>query len=334
MGTLCHVGPAKARILVEALEAGALDTTAPAERDDHLEPDELPHPIDDPLEGAEELVARAVARSAERDAAATPAERVVHLPSDQPIAIVHVGDPHIDDDGCDWVRLAADLDVIRRTPGMYGGLLGDVTNNWVGRLERLYAHQETTAEQAVLMWGWLLRRVPWAYALMGNHDLWNRGEHLMRLWCQTAAVRVAVAARHEARVVLRAPCGAELRIRARHDFRGGSQWNPAHALTKAARLDGGWGDVYVAGHRHTAVAVHDWTDSGRGVWALRAAGYKRHDDHAAALQLAEMPAGLASVTTVWDPSAPVHDRVEVFWSAARAAERLTQLRGRAALRTP
>ena len=37
----------------------------------------------------------------------------VKIQKDEPIAIVWMGDPHIDDNGCDWVTLRRDIDIIK-----------------------------------------------------------------------------------------------------------------------------------------------------------------------------------------------------------------------------
>ena len=55
---------------------------------------------------------------------------------ERPLAISFWGDPHVDDNGCNWPRLREDLDTINNTEGMYAASLGDASNNWVGRLSR------------------------------------------------------------------------------------------------------------------------------------------------------------------------------------------------------
>lgn len=73
----------------------------------------------------------------------------VQVNSDKPIAVTLVGDPHVDDDHCDIVSLEHDLTVVGKTKGMYAGHIGDLTNNWVGRLAALYAHQSTTFSEGL-----------------------------------------------------------------------------------------------------------------------------------------------------------------------------------------
>ena len=70
----------------------------------------------------------------------------VVVPISGPIGIVHFGDPHVDDDGTDWAALERDIKLVRETEGLFASNIGDTTNNWVGRLGRLYGQQATSAK--------------------------------------------------------------------------------------------------------------------------------------------------------------------------------------------
>ena len=54
-----------------------------------------------------------------------------------PVGVTFFGDPHIDDDYCDWDALRSDIQTINRTECLWAVNLGDVSNNWIGRLQRL-----------------------------------------------------------------------------------------------------------------------------------------------------------------------------------------------------
>lgn len=94
----------------------------------------------------------------------------VNVTMDGPVGICHFGDPHVDDDGCDWPALRQHVDTVKRTPGMLAGNVGDLQNNWIGRLARLYGEQGTSARESWAMAEWLMRSVPWLYLVLGNHD--------------------------------------------------------------------------------------------------------------------------------------------------------------------
>jgi hypothetical protein len=97
--------------------------------------------------------------------------RQVRLKTNAPIGLGFFGDPHVDDDGTNLRKL---LDHARlfdgRTEGLYGALLGDVANNWVGKLERLWADQSVNHREAFRLTEHFLQSVMWLFVVWGNHD--------------------------------------------------------------------------------------------------------------------------------------------------------------------
>lgn len=85
------------------------------------------------------------------------------------IGILHFGDPHVDDDGTDLATLREHSDLTKQE-GVWGANVGDTTNNWIGRLARLYANQSTSAAQAWKLAEWFINRTRWLYMIGGNHD--------------------------------------------------------------------------------------------------------------------------------------------------------------------
>ena len=61
-----------------------------------------------------------------------------------PIAILHMGDNHVDDPGTSIDLLERHVELISQTEGLFGANVGDMANHWVGRLARLHAHQSVT----------------------------------------------------------------------------------------------------------------------------------------------------------------------------------------------
>src|SRR5689334_8453996 len=82
--------------------------------------------------------------------------REFKVPTDGPYALMLFGDPHVDDDGCNWGLLENHCDLARETEHLYAISVGDASNNWVGRLTRLYANQETSVATARQLIKWLL----------------------------------------------------------------------------------------------------------------------------------------------------------------------------------
>ena len=218
-----------------------------------------------------------------------------------PIGICHFGDPHVDDPGTDIRLLEQHINIVNKTPGMLAGNIGDLHNNWVGRLSRLYAEQTTTAREAWVLVEWLIKSVDWLYLVKGNHDVWSgAGDPLDWMSLQSGIMKS-----HGARLNLTFPNGAQTRINARHDFRGHSQWNEAHGPKKAAKM--GWRDhILTCGHKHTSQYTTDKCPAtGLISHIVRCAGYKVWDSYADELGLPDHATFPAAVTII-DPDEPDH----------------------------
>lgn len=248
----------------------------------------------------------------------------VTVNSDRPIAVTLIGDPHIDDDGCDIVQLERDLEIIRNTEGMYAGHLGDLTNNWVGRLARLYANQTTTAKQAIMLMEWMLNAAPNLFVVGGNHDCWNQGMDLIGFVMRQHTNSVVNA--HGVRLALNFSNGKQVRICARHDFKGHSQYNPNHGHRREQLWGGNKDHVYVSGHRHSDAASVIPQPDGTCSWSFLVSGYKVIDDYAHENGFHEARMA-ASVTIVIDPNAPCEaELVKPFWNVEAAAKYLNFIR--------
>jgi hypothetical protein len=104
-----------------------------------------------------------------------------------PYGIAHFGDPHVDDPGTDLALLERHVSAVSKTYGLFAGNIGDMHNNWVGKLIRLYAKQETTAKESWMLVEWLMRAMPWLYVVMGNHDCHDASTEAFvrgRGWCR------------------------------------------------------------------------------------------------------------------------------------------------------
>ncbi len=287
-------------------------------------------PADEPGEDSdvEDLIDRRVAAFQRK--AARKAKKVHRVEANAPFAVCHFGDPHVDDDGCDWPELLRTIDTIKATPGMRAGNVGDTINNWVGRLEKLYKHQTTTEGEAFALAGWLMRAVPWDYVVLGNHDHWNQGSIIFDLLARDS--QIVALEPHEARIEYVSPrTGNTCRTVIRHDFKGHSMWNKSHAAMKVSKMRP-WGDLYVCGHRHIWSINREETHDKRIATALRVRGFKRFDDYADAGGFQEDSYG-ASITTIHDLDHPLlTERMRVFHDVEEAAAYLGWLRARAAKR--
>jgi hypothetical protein len=245
---------------------------------------------------------------------------------DGPIGLSFFGDPHIDDDGCNWPLLRRDCEIHRKTPALFGVNIGDTTNNWVGRLMRLFANQNMGQSRARKLAKWLLPEsgVTWLAWLIGNHDAWNEGDAILR----AMGGHLVPMEDWQAQFKLVFPNGRECRIWAAHDFPGHSQWNSLHGPQKAAHTKD-WAHVYACGHKHNWAAHQEESASKEFVyWLLRARGYKFFDSHSEHLGHASQQEG-AAITAVINPDASnMAGLVQAFADMEAAADYLTFLRKR------
>jgi hypothetical protein len=243
-----------------------------------------------------------------------------------PIGLLHFGDPHVDDDGTDIEALERHTDLCRKVEGLFACNVGDTTNNWVGRLARLYGEQATSASQAWKLAEWFVDRCRWLYMLGGNHDAWSgSGDPLKWIARQQNTMYKS----SEARIALKFPNGAEVRVNARHDHSGSSVWNPAHGPMKAAML-GTRDHIYVAGHKHeSAYSVLKDPITGITMHLLKVASYKVFDRYAKEKGFRDNALSPCALTTINPLLPPTHpDMIKIFWEPEEGAEYLTWLRNR------
>jgi hypothetical protein len=236
----------------------------------------------------------------------------------EPFALMFVGDPHADDDGCDLPTLERHLSLMGPEQRIFGVGMGDWTNNWIGRLQRLYAEQGTTASDAWRFAEWMLKRPGWLLLLRGNHDMWSGAGDPLR-WIASGTPVVDWSAQF---VVA---CGeASWKIEAAHDFPGSSMWNKLHAPMRRAKLGGQEADIYIAAHRHTfALAEEQDEHTGRVSWLARARGYKALDSYAHVSGFGQQQDRGQSIVAVCSPS---DWRIRCFSDADDGADYLAWLR--------
>lgn len=248
----------------------------------------------------------------------------VRVSVDGPIGIWHFGDPHLDDDGTDLEAIRRDTELVRNTPGVFGANVGDTTNNWIGRLARLWEQQSTSGAQAWQLADWFLRRVDWLYLIGGNHDAWSGTGDPIR-WIQRG--KSAPYMTSEVRLELQFPNKNVCRINARHDFSGHSQYNPAHGPMKA-NMFGVRDHIAIAGHKHVSGhGVLKNPEDGSLCHSFLVAGYKIYDRFAMERGFRDQRI-TPGVFTIIDPALPnTHpDFVSHYWTLEKGIEILTALR--------
>lgn len=291
----------------------------------NAKPVEYPAFVDDgdEEEPIDEILAR-LQKGFERKHKQASARRwfTVKVKEEKPYGLLMFGDPHLGDNGCNMPLLMRHLEIARK-PGIYGLNIGDTTNNWVGRLMRLYAEQETSAktEKRLAEWFMFDAGVKWLCWILGNHDDWNGGADFQkRLGGQHIPIidwKAQFKIGHES--------GTEALVDASHGRKGSSIWNNLHATLRAAKL-GEHADLYVTGHTHN-FGLEDLEIAEKGVssWLVQLRGYKWHDHYALTGNYAEHQRG-AAVMAIIDPREDARRRVMCLEDVEMATDWLEWLR--------
>ena len=312
-----YLGVPRSSLLGDMKRLGMMATTEA--RFAHIEaPDSELRPVSELIADRKNRYSKK--RKAEQSAALIP----VRISTNGPVGILFFGDPHVDDDGTDIALLERHTQLVRETPGLFAANVGDTTNNWTGRLAKLYAEQSTSAAEAWQLAEWFVNACPWLFILGGNHDLWSgAGDPLKWIARQAGAMYRG----SEARIALRFPNGREVRVNARHDFAGNSQWNPAHGQMKAAQM--GFRDhLLISGHKHTSgYGVVKDPLTGVICHCLQVASYKIYDRYAKERGFMDRHIAPCACVVI-DPAADDAGLVQVFWDPEVAAEYLTWLRAK------
>jgi UDP-2,3-diacylglucosamine pyrophosphatase LpxH len=199
----------------------------------------------------------------------------VNFNHSEPIAIVAFGDPHLDDAGTSMSKIIEDLKYVKENPNVFGVCVGDLANNWVGRLQALYGEQNTTVAESWMLVEWFCKEIPWLAMVLGNHDKWNQGLEVLK---QITSGKIVQA--DECSFLLKFANGAEISVNARHKWSGNSMWNPAHGVAKYAHFGGDY-DILLGGHTHQSAYVQVLaTRSHRITHCLQLSSYKLLDSYA------------------------------------------------------
>lgn len=236
-----------------------------------------PFTVDDgPAIDVLELIERRAKVFAKKDAQRQHDKLIpVRVNLDGPIGVGFMGDPHVDSDGCNITALMRHADIFDgRNEGLFGACLGDMWNNWGGRLARLWSEQTTDGHEARVLVKHFLEKVYWLFVIWGNHDQWSGHSNILESMLDG---RAGAARDWRARVGLRFPNGKVAKIYAAHGFPGRSMYLNNMGAVKKALFDGQH-DIYVAGHIHSAgytLGVHPATQ--RPYHAVQVGTYKEID---------------------------------------------------------
>jgi hypothetical protein len=249
-------------------------------------------------------------KESERVIAADEARELipVKINIDGPFGLLVFGDPHVDDPGCDFALLKSHIELAQKHDHILAGNIGDLANNWVGRLARLYADQSVTAREGWTLVEWMVKSVNWLFIIAGNHDCWTGSGDPVAWFSKQSG---SMYEEHGVRLELHHPgSGIKTRIHARHDFPGHSIWNNMHGPKR--ELVAGFRDhILIAGHRHIGGDEGTVSPDGTCAQLVRVSGYKRADAYARQLGLKKMPIHPAALIII-DPREPETSRARAW----------------------
>ena len=213
-------------------------------------------------------------------------ENIIHRPNREPFGIWVFGDPHLDSMGTAHEQLERDMKYIRLNDNVYAGSLGDLTDNWVGRLQRLFEHSNVTREDATALIRWFIHlgddtnkalAKKWIFFIMGNHDLWNNNNYLIGEILNGHKVDMKCVRDWALRTIIKFPKERDIIIYAAHDFKGRSMYDAAFGAKKKV-YKGGTDDVYICGHTHEFAYGMYPNIHNKASHTIKVAGYKELDD--------------------------------------------------------
>ena len=260
---------------------------------------------------------------------------IVVLPP-EPFAVWCIGDPHLDNDGCSILELMEQMKIVKKSKNtIYSGCVGDLTDNWIGRLGVLYQHSSITAEDGWKLSKWFLSQLEWLFFVGGNHDAWaSRAGINPLMWiCQQSEVKAY--GEDEVRLEIQWINDSTLEnivICARHDHKGRSWFHPTHGPNKESMLDGK-GHIFISGHIHSWGYLQTEQRHGRVTHAIRVKGYKQIDSYAKKNQFYTQQHG-SSCLIVINPKDTTPSRIQVFWDIQSGVDYLGFLCDQKALLIP
>lgn len=276
----------------------------------------------------EELLSRRIEDSRRKAIRFDRHRRTITLPP-EPTGIMVVGDPHVDNEGCDWKTLLEHIELAKKTPGVYGACVGDMADNWIGRLTKLYAEASIRASDGWRLSQWLLEQIEWLAVVGGNHDSWAHAAGVDPLKWVSEQAKVKAYAPDELRININWKGKPDLDPviwLLRHDFSGRSWYHPTHGPHKEAMLDGQV-HLLTAGHLHQWGVITTEQRHNRVTHAVRVRGYKRCDKYAMEKGFPEVTYG-ESCMVVLQPELEGPGRVQILWDLEEACDYITFLRKR------
>jgi len=200
-----------------------------------------------------------------------------------PVAMVWMADQHLGGKGVDYPRAFAEAEIVRDTPGMFAGTVGDLLDGFI--IDKLLKIRLGKAfsipEEFALVRRYLRVLGPkLKISVGGNHDFWFSWLTGIDYFREVLAgiVPGVLYDVDDCRVTVRVG-DAEFRGRVRHKWRGTSIYNPTHGAERAAKWDQDF-EWAVGAHTHACGVARGFVAGGESGIAVQCGSYKVVDDFA------------------------------------------------------
>ena len=190
-------------------------------------------------------------------------------------AVSFLSDAHIAPGSlCDFKRLKADAELIRKTAGLRVILAGDLVDNHIKHRSAMIRSRSAPSDEYRLV-DYLLKLIGAENILLcisGNHDAFTTqlaGVDMLQTIAEQNRVCYAPA---EARLSIELP-GFEYKIAVRHQYRYQSAFNQSHAVKRWFDMGTESFDVGVIAHNHEC-SISSFQRHGQTCWAARPGAYQ------------------------------------------------------------
>tara|TARA_R100000654_G_scaffold64908_1_gene92647 strand:- start:3987 stop:5075 length:1089 start_codon:yes stop_codon:yes gene_type:complete len=243
----------------------------------------------------------------------------------EPIGLLIFGDPHVDNEGCDWPMLYEHIKLAQATEGILAVSVGDQMDNWVGRLGRLYSNASMLASDGWRLSEWMFSALQWLAVIGGNHDSWASSPGIDPMTWLTKKCGVQFYCNDELKINMTWKDRPDLEpvlLYLRHFFRGQSWYHPTHGSLKEGMFSNA--HILASGHVHNWAYLQTEMRQNRITHCLSLRGYKRFDAFAKQKGFYEQQTGYSALVVI-DPLKEDH-RINVFWDIKEGCQYLTFLR--------
>lgn len=254
----------------------------------------------------EELWARMIAmEQSHRSKATARYSQVIEIPDNRPVLLVLLSDLHLGNAYCSYSQAKQDAELVRSTPGVYGAVLGDVIDNWIGepKIEGVQRQQPIPhAEELALLTSWLGILAPKLVACVaGNHEARSYDKAGVDLLLEALQGVKTLYDQHEIQFTLKLAT-AEWRWKLRHAWAHKSQYNPTQGQEWDQKFNDGTWQFGVGGHWHGPTAFRDFYDvvhDHERKLAVQLGSYEYDSAYARKLNLSHSPCGGSGGVMLW-----------------------------------